>query len=76
MQQPFKMEVGVLGGSGLLRMLFEIAAFPFVVAALFAYGLLASAAHLIAMPGLFLWEKFEETRSTTGFKPCSQKEVK
>lgn len=60
---------------GILRTLFETAAFPFVAVALLALGLLVSIAHLIAMPGLFLWENAQERKLTRRLKTLANKEV-
>lgn len=64
------------GHRNVLRTLVESAAFPFVAVALFAFGLLASLAHLVAMPGLFLWENSIERRLTRRLKTFTEKEVK
>ncbi|MDH6169253.1 hypothetical protein M2282_004417 [Variovorax boronicumulans] len=52
-----------------VRAVFEVAAFPMVAVALFAAGMLAAVAHLVAMPGLYLWEKYQESRPVPGSGP-------
>ncbi|MDQ0017401.1 hypothetical protein J2W23_005814 [Variovorax boronicumulans] len=46
----------------LIRTILEIAAMPLFAAALFATGLIAAFAHLLALPGLFLWERYRENK--------------
>jgi nicotinamide riboside transporter PnuC len=53
----------------------EVAAFPIVAFTLLACGLLLSVVHLMAMPGLFLWENAQERRSTRRLKKFAHKEV-
>jgi hypothetical protein len=63
------------GRRNILRTLVETAAFPFVAVALFAFGVLASIAHLVAMPGLFLWDNSIERRLTRRLQKLAEKEV-
>lgn len=44
----------------LARTILEIAAFPVVAIVLFGLALMAAVLHLVAMPGLYLWEKHRE----------------
>jgi hypothetical protein len=45
-----------------LRTCIEVAAFPLVGVAIFVVAMLAASIHLVALPALFLWEKFHERR--------------
>ncbi|WP_435501281.1 hypothetical protein [Variovorax sp. LT1R20] len=47
----------------------EVAAFPVVAILLFATGLFAAVAHLVAMPGLYLWERYLENRPRRRRRP-------
>lgn len=47
---------------GIIKTLLGIAASPLVATVLFCIGLLCAAAHLIALPALFLWERHLERR--------------
>ncbi len=48
------------------RTFLAIMAVPVVAVAMFAFGLLAAATHLVALPGLFLWERYLEARPVRG----------
>lgn len=39
-----------------------ILSLPLVGVAMFTFGILAAALHLVALPALFLWEKYRERR--------------
>jgi hypothetical protein len=65
----------MLGCCKVLRTTMEVAAFPIVAFTLLACGLLLSVVHLMAMPGLFLWENAQERRSTRRLKKFAHKEV-
>lgn len=45
-----------------LLTILQVAALPVIGIALFATGLLAAVVHLLALPGLYLWEKYWEDR--------------
>jgi hypothetical protein len=49
-----------------VRTFLAVMAVPFVAVAMLAFGLLAAATHLIALPGLFLWERYLEARPVRG----------
>lgn len=68
--------MAMLGRGKLLRLLVDAAAFPLVAAFLFAFGLLASVVHLIAMPGLFLWEKVRDARLDRQLRASRGQEAK
>ncbi|MDQ0072460.1 hypothetical protein J2W34_004265 [Variovorax boronicumulans] len=46
----------------LIRTILEIAAMPLFAVALFAIGLIAAFGHLLALPGLYLWERYQENK--------------
>ncbi|MET3495669.1 hypothetical protein [Variovorax boronicumulans] len=46
----------------MLKILLGIAASPLIAVVLFCIGLLGAAAHLVAMPALFLWERHLERK--------------
>ena len=55
--------------AGRMRMVLEIAAAPLFAVALFATGILAAVAHLVALPGLYLWEKYQEAKPLQNRRP-------
>ena len=54
---------------GRVRMVLGIAAAPLFAVALFATGMLAAVAHLVALPGLYLWEKYQEAKPLQNRRP-------
>ncbi|SEK16828.1 hypothetical protein SAMN05216567_12140 [Variovorax sp. OK605] len=44
----------------MLKTLFGIAASPVIAIAMFCFGLLFALLHLLALPALFLWERYLE----------------
>jgi hypothetical protein len=44
----------------MIKTLLGIAASPLIAIALFCFGLLSAVAHLIALPALYLWERYLE----------------
>ncbi|QSI31638.1 hypothetical protein GNX71_19465 [Variovorax sp. RKNM96] len=53
----------------LIRTILEIAAMPLFAVALFATGLIAAFAHLLALPGLYLWERYQESKPVSPRRP-------
>jgi hypothetical protein len=49
----------------MLKTLVWIAVSPFIAVAMFCLGLLAAAAHLIALPALYVWERHRERKPIT-----------
>ena len=42
---------------------------PLFAVALFATGLIAAFAHLLALPGLYLWERYQESKPVSPRRP-------
>jgi hypothetical protein len=55
----------------LIRTILEIAAMPLFAVVLFAAGLIAAFAHLLALPGLYLWERYQENKPLSPGRPSA-----
>lgn len=47
----------------MFKIIFGIAAGPLIAVCMFSVALLLALMHLVALPGLFLWERYLERRS-------------
>ena len=50
----------------MFRTVLGVAVSPLVAIALFCAGILTAAMHLLALPGLYLWERYLEQRPFAG----------